>query len=96
MDIKELDLIRQEINKIDDEIIELFKIRMQAVRQVANFKIKNNMEVLDTNREGFILNKYTSDIKEDDIKKEVTEFIQAILKISRDAQCEIINKNEKG
>lgn len=94
MDTKELDLIRQEINKIDDEIIELFKKRMQAVRQVADFKIKNNMKVLDTNREGFIISKYTSDINEDEAKKEVTEFIEALLKISRDAQSKIISKSE--
>ena len=72
MDTKELDLLRQEINIIDDEIMELFKKRMQVVRQVADFKIKNNMEVLDTNREEFIISRYTSNISEEEIKNEVT------------------------
>jgi len=93
MNSKELDNLRQEINNIDDEMIKLFKRRMDIVRGVAEYKIKNDMEVLDKSREDYIINQYTSDIEEMGLKKEVTEFILAMLKISRDAQSEIIKRS---
>lgn len=93
MNLNELENLRLEINKIDDELIELFMRRMKIVRDVAAYKIKNHLEVLDRSREDFIIKKYTSSIGEPHLKKEVTEFIQGMLKISREAQSEIIRKN---
>jgi len=90
MNLDELDNIRLEINKTDDELIELFKKRMKLVQEVAEYKIKNNQEILDKSREDYIIDKYTSSIRDTYLKKEVTEFIQGILKISREAQEEIM------
>lgn len=98
MNSKELDNLRHQINNIDDEMIELFKRRMDIVRGVAEFKIQNDMEVLDKSREDYIINKYTENIEDTGLKKEITEFIKAMLKISRNAQSEIIKvgtPNEK-
>ena len=93
MELNELNNIRLEINKIDDELIELFKRRMKLVQEVAEYKIKNHQEVLDKSREEYIINKYTSSISERYLKKEVTEFIQGILKISRDAREKILSSS---
>ncbi len=88
----DLEKLRQEINNIDDEMIALFKKRMQVVKLVAEYKIKNNMQVLDAARESFIINKYTSDIEDQDLKNEVAQFLQCMLIVSRDAQSEIIER----
>lgn len=47
----DLDNLRNEIDKIDDELIKLFRRRMEIVNQVANYKKKNNLPTLDQNRE---------------------------------------------
>ena len=53
MDNKVLDLleIRDQIDIIDKEIVELFEKRMQLSADVAEYKISNNKEVLDPKRE---------------------------------------------
>lgn len=53
MDNKTLDLleIRDQIDAIDKEIVELFEKRMQLSADVAEYKISNNKEVLDPKRE---------------------------------------------
>lgn len=52
MDNKILDLleIRDQIDTIDKEIVELFEKRMQLSADVAEYKISNNKEVLDPKR----------------------------------------------
>ena len=65
MDNKVLDLleIRDQIDGIDKEIVELFEKRMQLSAEVAEYKISNNKAVLDPQREKEKLNtleKYAS------------------------------------
>jgi chorismate mutase/prephenate dehydratase len=88
---KELVELRMEINEIDEKIIELFKMRMQVVKEIANYKIANNMQVLDESREEFIVKKHTDNVNYPELKNEIGEFIRCMLKISRDAQEEVIS-----
>ena len=46
-----LDKLRIEIDRIDDELISLFKQRMDVVTQVSDYKKDNNLPTLDRNRE---------------------------------------------
>ncbi len=59
MDLKE---IRNEIDAIDSEIVRLFEKRMQTVKQVARYKIENNMPVLSTGREREIISRMTEQV----------------------------------
>jgi len=88
---KELVELRMEINEIDEKIIELFKMRMQVVKEIANYKIANNMQVLDESREEFIVKKHTDNVNYPELKNEIGEFIRCLLKISRDAQEDVIS-----
>ena len=51
----ELQELRQEINDIDNEIIELFKKRMDCSFKVAEYKLENNMEIFQADREDEII-----------------------------------------
>lgn len=46
-----LDKLRNEIDRIDDELINLFKQRMEVVTQVSDYKKVNNLPTLDKGRE---------------------------------------------
>ncbi len=48
MDLKE---IRQQINDIDEQMVALFKKRMETVVEIAKYKQENNLPVLDRTRE---------------------------------------------
>jgi chorismate mutase/prephenate dehydratase len=53
--MKDLSEIRVEIDKIDDQIIELFKQRMDCAKAVGCYKKANNLPVLSEGRENEIL-----------------------------------------
>ena len=54
MDISEL---REQINEIDHEIVELYGRRMEAARAIGRYKREHNLPVLDSERERSLLNK---------------------------------------
>ncbi len=95
MHVEDLSYLRQQINEIDEELVSLFKRRMKIVYRVANYKIKNSMEVLDQSREEQIISKHTNCIEEEDLKAELREFLEDVLSISRRAQQKLIQKSRE-
>ena len=55
--MKDLSKARDEIDNIDTQTIKLFEQRMYIVKDVANYKIENNLPVLDSSRENMMLEK---------------------------------------
>ncbi len=55
--MKDLSEIREKINGIDNQIVELWKERMAACLLVAQYKKENNLPVLDAKRETELLNR---------------------------------------
>ncbi len=53
--MRDLSEIRTDIDKIDNELIELFKKRMDCAKEVGNYKKANNIPVLNQERENEIL-----------------------------------------
>ena len=49
--MKTLEESRIEIDEIDNKIIELYEKRMQVVKDVVQYKIENNIPILDANRD---------------------------------------------
>lgn len=95
MSIRGLAELRLEINDIDEKMIELFKMRMQVVKEVAQYKVENDMEVLDGSREEFIIKKHTENVKDPELSEEIGEFIECLLRISRAAQKGIIESYKR-
>jgi len=54
MDINEL---REQINKIDREIVDLYGKRMEIARAIGRYKQEHNLPVLDSGREKELLDK---------------------------------------
>lgn len=46
---------RVKIDKIDHEMVQLFEKRMEIVREVVDYKIENNLPILDSKRENEII-----------------------------------------
>ena len=53
--MNKLEEARSIINDVDKEMILLFKKRMNASKMVAEYKKENNLNVLDSSRESFII-----------------------------------------
>ena len=89
----ELDLseIRKNIDRIDEQLLNLFLERMECSRQVAEYKTKNNMPVLNTKREQEILDNIAN--KSGDLAKSTTLLFSTVMNVSRAAQYPIVTKN---
>ena len=62
---KNLEELRLEIDQIDRQMVELFKARMDAASQVAQYKKEKGLPVLDAGRERALLNKIGNQAGED-------------------------------
>lgn len=85
---------RKKIDEIDSKIIELYIQRMDTVKKVIEYKIENNIPVLDSNREASMLEKNLSKIDKEEYKKYYESVLLGFLKASKDMQNDILNKNK--
>ena len=92
--MKILENCREIIDQIDTEIIKLYEKRMDIVKEVIEFKIKNNIPVLDSSREEKMLIKNLEKIQNENYKKYYNSVLTGFLKASKDMQNDILkNKN---
>lgn len=84
---------RKRIDLIDSEILKLFCERMKTVKEVAEIKLENNMQVLQPDREEQII-KLRGEQVTLEMKEYTEELFTAIMAISRQYQSKIIK--EKG
>lgn len=91
--MEDLNALRSQINEIDEALVDLFKRRMDVVYKVADYKIKNSMEVLDKNREKQIIDKHISNIGDENLKSQLHEFLEDLMSISRKAQQKLIQRS---
>ena len=87
MAVKELDVIRQEIDQVDQELVALLEKRMTLVNQVAAYKKATGKPILDTSREEVILNKVASRVQNKDFETTLVNTFADIMKNSRDYQA---------
>ena len=71
-------MLRQQIDRIDNYMLEIIGERMEIVRKIAEFKLENGITILQTNR----WNEIISDRAEKAAKKELTrEFVIGMMKV---------------
>lgn len=86
----DLNEIRQEIDKVDASIVEMFEKRMELCKDVALFKIQNGKNVLDRQRELEKISKVV-DLAENDFNKHgIEELFTQIMAISRKLQYQLL------
>ena len=86
----DLDTIRQKIDKIDDQIVQLLEERMHLVEGVVAYKKVSGKPILDTKREEVIFEKVKSRVGNKKYEDTIVETFSDILKRSRDYQDKTI------
>ena len=81
----ELSELREQIDSIDRDIVELFKRRMNVSAEVAEYKKKTGMSVLDSARERALLNK-VSELSGEEFEEYTRTLYATILDLSRSYQ----------
>ncbi|MBM7642179.1 chorismate mutase [Streptococcus loxodontisalivarius] len=79
----DLNLIRNDIDAIDRQMVELLEKRMHLVTDVAEFKRQTGKAVFDAAREEALLEKVTQLVVDPDFKEPIKDTYEDILKHSR-------------
>lgn len=82
----DLDIIRQEIDQIDDQIVKLLEERMHLVEGVVAYKKASGKPILDTKSEEVIFEKVRSRVEDKRYQETIVATFSDILKRSRDYQ----------
>ena len=90
-----LDEAREIINEVDNEMIYLFIKRMAAVSMVAEYKMENNIPVLDSSREEVIKTKNLDTLSNKQLEKYYLTFFEGVLNSSKEYQKDLLEKNNK-
>ena len=82
----DLELIRKQIDQVDQELVSLLEKRMALVEQVFAFKKSSGKPVFDSKREEAIFEEVRSLIKNDQHQESIVSTFSDILKHSRQYQ----------
>lgn len=89
--MNKLDEARNAINNVDKKMAQLFEERMNAVSQVAEYKLENGLQIFDSSREAFVIEKNLQYIENNTLKSYYTDFIENTMRISKNYQRRLIN-----
>lgn len=84
-----LNKYRKKIDKIDKKLVKLFEKRMDIAKCVGEYKKKNNIQILDSNREKEVLESRVKLIQNPEYKEYSTEFFESLMDVSKKLQNKI-------
>ena len=92
--MNELENLRERIDTIDKELIALFEERMNVVNDIAEYKIKNNLPILNQSREDIVISKVKAIVKNKEYTDSAIDFIKDIMEISKKYQQKLISEKQ--
>ncbi|SHI75546.1 chorismate mutase [Lutispora thermophila] len=92
--MKELELLRKEIDDIDEQLVRLFEKRMELAVKIGAIKKKMDMAVLDSRREEEVIEKAIDRLKDKKLSEELELFFRNIMDLSKKIQYDRMQKAE--
>ena len=86
-----LEEARQDIDKIDNGLKDLFLKRMKVSEAIAEIKAESGDEIYKPEREKIVIERLTEGV-EPDLVEEYTQFVKKIMEISRNYQFKKISE----
>ncbi|MDY5648316.1 MAG: prephenate dehydratase [Lachnospiraceae bacterium] len=86
----DLTVLREEIDKIDRQIVDLYERRMDVCREVAEYKIRTGKKVLDKEREKAKISTLTGLASNDFYRHGIEELFEQIMSMSRKLQYQLL------
>ncbi len=84
--MNKLEDARKAINKIDEEMAELFVKRMDAARIISEYKMEHGLPILDQKRENELIEKNSGFVKDESLRSYYVSFLKETMGISRKYQ----------
>ena len=84
--------LREQLDEIDKQIVELYEKRMGICGQVGEIKIEAGRKIFDKQREMEKLAAVSAEVEDEFYKKGVTELFEQIMSVSRKLQYQLLTK----
>ena len=84
--------LRDKLDVIDEQIVELYEKRMAICEEVGNLKIDAGRKIFDKQREKEKLATVTANAKDDFNKKGISELFEQLMSMSRKLQYQLLTK----
>ncbi|MGL5330403.1 MAG: chorismate mutase [Peptostreptococcaceae bacterium] len=90
-----LDKYRIEIDEIDREMTKLFEARMNVVKKVSKYKLENNIQVYQSDREQKVISKNIGYLNNEEYTQILIAYYKNLMSLSRSVQdTEIVKSRE--
>lgn len=83
--------IREDIDSVDAKMLALYEERMALVKKVYEYKKENGLSILNANREQEVKDRLLKKLNNEEIKKYYIDYIDFVLKNSKDYQRFLFN-----
>ena len=84
--------LRDKLDVIDEQIVELYERRMAICEEVGNIKIDAGRKIFDKQREKEKLTAVTANVKDEFNKKGISELFEQLMSMSRKLQYQLLTK----
>lgn len=84
--MNELDILREQIDKIDEKLVELFERRMEISKEIGDLKVHNGVGILNSKREEEVIKKGIANLKDKELTCELEIFLKTIMALSKKVQ----------
>lgn len=89
--MSEIDLLRIEIDDIDQELTKLLERRLNVAEKIAEYKKEQELPILDESREEVVIQKNIDRLDNPDYADKVRDFYINLMDISKSVQEDLIN-----
>lgn len=91
--MKDLEELREEIDRIDKDLVSLFEKRMEVVLEISKYKLDNSIDIVNHSREEMVLAKNAAYLKNRDLKEYMENFFIKLMDLSKSYQKDFIDDN---
>lgn len=83
---------RNRINGIDRKLAELFEQRMQAAKEIAEYKLQHSLPIEDSDREQSLISRDAEYVSNPEIRAYFVDFLQHMISLSKQYQAGVISQ----
>lgn len=94
--MSDLKTYRDQIDIIDNKMRELFEQRMDVVKKVGEYKLQNNLPILNSSRENEVIKKNCEKLVNSDLSSYYEKYLKSLMDISKTYQHNLTNNIKIG
>jgi len=92
--LEEIEILRKEIDEIDEQLVKLFEKRMELAKKIGDIKKEKGIRVLDSHREEYVIKKAKAQLNNKELSDVLEAFFRNLMNYSKKIQYDDFKKAE--